>query len=120
MSDQNITGGADAAPEQVKPIHQPQSWVETFAQDDDNAHFAALTLDVCNGVKTCMQLIHSTDLAVNSGAGGEDPPILGVLEKEHLVLLASAAVRMLGDRAFAHVGKLNDRARESALEGGNA
>ena len=120
MNDQNITSGAGAAPEKVEPIHQPPSWVEAFAKDDDNAHFAALTLDVCNGVKTCMQLIHSTDLAVNSGAGGEDPPILGVLDKEHLVLLASAAVRMLGDRAFAQVGKLNDRARKSACKGSNA
>ena len=120
MSGPTITNGVEAAPGPAEPIHQPPSWVEAFAEGDDNAHFAALTLDVCNGVKTCMQLIHSTDLAVNSGAGGEDPPILGVLDKEHLVLLASAAVRMLGDRAFAQVGKLNDRARKSAREGSSA
>jgi hypothetical protein len=54
-------------------------------------------MDVCRGIETCLQL-HVTDISVNSGACDEDPPMLGTVDKERLLLLAQAAARMLGDR----------------------
>ena len=120
MSGPTITSGAGAAPGKAEPIHQPFSWVAPAAENDQNAQFAALTLDVCHGVTACLSLIHATDLAVSSGAGEDEPPLLGILEKEHLLRLAGAAARMLGDRAFERVNMLNDQARMAAREGGGA
>lgn len=121
MNNPTITSGAGAVPGPAEPIHQPFSWVAKVAENDQAAQFAALTLDVCHGVTVCLSLIHATDLAVNSGAGEDEPPLLGILDKEHLLRLASAATRMLGDRAFERVDTLNDQARQaSAREGGGA
>ena len=101
--------------EDIRPIHQPFTWVPSVADSDRDAHLAALTLDVCNGVQTCLQLVHATDMAV--GAGGDDQPLLGTLDKEHLLLLATAATRMLAKQAYDRVDYLNDQARKAAAAG---
>lgn len=105
-----------ARPGEVRPRHEPFSWVDG-PDKDGAATFAALTMDVCQGVHTCLQLIHSTDLCTNSGAGDEDPPVLGSVDKERLLLLATAAMRMLGDRGYDRVESLNSRARKAARKG---
>ena len=106
-----------ARPGAVRPIHEPFTWVDG-PDKDGSAAFAALTMDVCQGVHTCLQLIHSTDLCTNSGAGDEDPPILGAVDKERLLLPTTAAMRMLGDRADDRVESLNSRARKAARKEG--
>jgi hypothetical protein len=100
-------------PVEVPPIHQPFSWVGHIP-NDHNANFAALTLNVCQGVQTCLELIHSTDLAISSGAGDENPPILGVEDKERLLLLSTATMRMLGRQAEEHIAHLGEQARARA------
>lgn len=104
-------------PGEVHPLHEPFSWVDG-PDKDGAATFAALTMDVCQGVHTCLQLIHSTDLCTNSGAGDEDPPVLGSVDKERLLLLATAAMRMLGDRADDRVESFNSQVRKAARAGG--
>lgn len=96
----------------TRAIHQAFSWVEPGVTDVAGADFAALTMDVCRGIETCLQLIHVTDISVNSGAGDEDPPILGTVEKERLLLLAQASARMLGDRADKRVDEMNKQVRK--------
>lgn len=110
MSSQNTTSGAGAVP----PLHKAFSWVEKGVADVGGADFAALTMDVCRGIETCLELIHVTDISVNSGAGDEDPPILGTVDKERLLLLAQAAVRMLGERADKRVDDMNKQAHKAA------
>lgn len=110
MSDQNTTGGAGAVP----PLHKAFSWVEKGVADVAGADFAALTMDVCRGIETCLELMHVTDISVSSGAGDEDPPILGTVDKERLLLLAQAAARMLGDRANLRVDNINKQVRKAA------
>jgi hypothetical protein len=101
----------------TRPLHEAFSWVEKGVVDVHGADFAALTLNVCHGVQTCLELMHKTDISVNSGAGDEDPPILGTIDKERLLLLATAAVRMLGDRAEERVESLNKQVHQVAREG---
>ena len=120
MSGPDITSGAGAAPGPAQPIHQAFSWVEKGVADVDGAEFAALTMDVCNGIQTCLQLMHVTDISISSGAGDEDPPILGTVDKERLLLLAQAAVHMLGDRAADRVKELNDQPVKPSREGSRA
>ncbi len=102
----------------VRPLHQAFSWVDDGVADVHSAEFAALTMNVCHGVQTCLELVHKTDISVLSGAGDEDPPVLGSIDKERLVLLATAAVRMLGDRAEKRVDSMNKQAHQVAREGG--
>jgi len=97
----------------TRAIHQAFSWVEKGVADVDGAEFAALTMDVCRGIATCLELMHVTDISVNSGAGDEDPPILGAVDKERLLLLAQAAARMLGDRADKRVDGMNKQVRKA-------
>lgn len=102
-------------PVEVPPIHQPFSWVGHIP-GDRNADFAALTLDVCQGVQTCLELIHSSDLAIAAGGGDESPPVLGFGDRERLLLLSTATMRMLGLQAEGHIGYLGDKARKAEAE----
>lgn len=104
----------------TRPLHEAFSWVETGVADVHGAEFAALTMDVCRGIETCLQMMHKTDISVLSGAGDEDPPVLGTVDKERLLLLASAAARMLGDRADERVDSMNKQAHQVAREGAGA
>jgi hypothetical protein len=113
MSRSNNTG-TGAAPGPGGQIHQAFSWVEKGVADVDGAEFAALTVDVCRGIETCLQLMHVTDISVGSGAGDEDPPILGVVDKERLLLLAQAAAHMLGDRANMRIDDMNKQLAKAA------
>lgn len=95
-----------------RPIYQAVSWVH--CQDEDGgAAFAALTLDVCNGVQTCLQLIHSTHISNDPAAGDEEQPILGAVDKGRLLLLAQASAKMLADLAMARVEGLNAQGRKA-------
>lgn len=96
-----------SGPIDVKPVHQAFSWIADGVSDVHGAEFVALTLDVCHGVQTCLQLIHSTDMRTNSGAGDDDPPPIGSVEKDRLLLLATATMRMLGSQAEERVESIN-------------
>jgi len=109
-----------AAPNPATPSHQAFSWLEGAAADSQDAQFAALALDVCHGLQTCLGLVHAADQSSASDVNAEHPPILGAVDKERLLLLAGAAVRMLGDRAAGRVEKLNDQAFKAGRNGGAA
>ena len=107
-------------PKDVPALHQPFSWVHVPAPGLD-AHFAALTLNVCRGVETCLQLMHSTDLAMHAREWEEDEtPVLSRIDKEKLMLLATAAMQMLGDRAERRVHDANEKAHQAVQAGGQA
>jgi hypothetical protein len=103
-----------AAVQDAQPLHVPVSWLSPEAQDDLGAQFVALAMDVCNGVNTCLELIHATDIAVMARDPENDPPILGIVDREHLLLLARASTRMLSDRAWDCASQLNVRAHKNA------
>jgi hypothetical protein len=105
--------GADGAQREPQPIHEPFSWLNKGVANRHEAQFVALTMDVCNGVETCLQLLHSDMLARNrnqwADPGQEDAPLLDKATGERLLLLATAASRMLAERAEAQIDTLNDR-----------
>lgn len=112
--DSSAAPGADS-----QPIHRPFSWVPSAGADDHDAHFAALTVDVAHGLETCLQLVQSTDMAIHAGTWGDDErPLLSTVDKERLLLLATAAARLLGDRASDRVDRLNERARQETAGSG--
>lgn len=117
MSRSTDTSGTGAP---AAPIHRAFSWLEGTAADSRDAQFAALALDVCNGLQTCLGLVHAADQSTGPDADADSPPILDAVDKERLLLLAGAAVRMLGDRAAGRVEKLNDQAAKASRNGGAA
>ncbi len=91
--------------------HEPFTWLIAGKENDPNAQFAALTMDTCRGIKTCLDLVNSSNLTrqLNTGltATEADSPILDFSDTERLLRLASASSTLLGDRAEEHVGHFN-------------
>ncbi|MDQ1924697.1 hypothetical protein [Massilia pseudoviolaceinigra] len=110
-----MSAATNAVPaEDIRPIHHPFSWVPNAKTDDVNAHFAALTFDVCNGVQTYLELVQSTDMALQANSLGSDvDPLLSRVDREQLLLLATAAVQMLGKQAFERADDLDNQARKA-------
>jgi hypothetical protein len=104
-----------------QPLHVPFSWLDEGVANDLHAQFVALTKDVCSGVQTCLELLHSDMLERNANQwadpGQEVPPILAKHHGESLLLLATAATRMLSDQAEGRIGAMNDRARGEKIGG---
>lgn len=83
--------------EQIEPneIHKPFSWLKDGVKDDQHAQFAAITKDICSGVETCLQLVHSDRMKrENEGA-----PLLSLGDAERLLMLAMQSARLLGETA---------------------
>lgn len=98
----------------AKPLHVPVSWLVPGLQDDLGAQFVALAMDICNGVNTCLELIHATDIALMARDPENDPPISGIVDREHLLLLARASTRLLSERAWHYTERLNGQAYKDA------
>jgi len=120
VSRATTTGVTGTPAGSATPIHQAFSWLVGSAADSHDAQFAALALDVCHGLQTCLGLVHAADQSSGPDADADVLPILGAADKERLLLLAGAAVRMLGDRASVRVEKLNDQAAKAGRNGGAA
>lgn len=82
-------------PELRGPIHKPFSWLKASIEHDHYAQFAALTMDICHGVETCIDLVYSTDLDKENG----DRPLLNLEEASRLLRMAVLSTRLLGDAA---------------------
>jgi len=109
----------DGAPKaQPQPAHEPFSWLNEGLTNDPQAQFVALTMDVCNGMQTCLQLLHSDLLTRNNNQwaapGDAEAPLLDQAAGERLLLLATAAARMLSERAEERIEALNERGTSTA------
>ncbi|WP_211468378.1 hypothetical protein [Collimonas silvisoli] len=90
-----------------KADHQPFSWLVEDLHIDTSAQFMALTLDLSRGIKTCLSLIHASDLA-REQRDDACPPPLNVADTESLTRMAMAAASMLSERAEGYIDVLND------------
>lgn len=110
-----------AAPQEPGALHVPFAWLDGKLGRAPQAQFVALTMDVCNGMQTCLQLIHSDLLTRNrnqmADLGQEDAPLLDKAAGERLLLLATAAARMLSERAEEHIDAMHSRADAEAASG---
>jgi hypothetical protein len=91
----------------VKADHQPFSWLAEELRMDTSAQFMALTLDLSQGIKTCLSLIHASHLAREHG-DEESPPMLNVSDTECLTRMAMAAAGVLSERAESYIDVFND------------
>ncbi|SFI17022.1 hypothetical protein SAMN04515618_11270 [Collimonas sp. OK307] len=86
--------------------HQSFSLLADELRFDASAQFMALTLDLSQGIKTCLSLIHASHLAREEDDDAY-PPMLNVADTEGLTRMAMAAAGVLSERAGSHIDILN-------------
>ena len=94
--------------------HQLFSHLHGDAKNDSGTRLAARTLDVCNGIETCLELVHSSDLTrrynLDADPGEEVAPTLSINDTDRLLRLAIASVKMLANAAEGQIDQANKRA----------
>lgn len=91
--------------------HAPFSFLHKEFEFDSMAQFVALTMDITQGVQTCLEMVHTSSLArsmnLDSDAGDEDVPLLSVVDTERLLRFATASAGMLASKANDTIDWLN-------------
>ncbi|MVW64539.1 hypothetical protein GPY61_31965 [Massilia sp. NEAU-DD11] len=97
------------------PTHRPFSRLDPGATSR-GAVFIESVADMCAGLQTCLQLVHSTDLAVQARAMDDDEPApsLGVVDRERLLRLAIAVTGALASGAQQEIEWINAQAPKRA------
>ena len=95
-------------------VHKPFSWLRDEVKDHPMANFVALTMDVCRGIETCLQIVHASDLERSSNAevDPEDAelPVLNVFDTTNLLRLSIASAALLHEVAAKKLGSINAHA----------
>jgi len=108
-------------------VHQPFSWLVEELRYDYTAQFSARVMDVCRGMQTALELVHSSDLdhehnALCSDAPDEQVrPTLSVVDTGRMMLFVMASAGLLAEDAGKHVEWLNnhqERKSRAAAQGG--
>ncbi|QRX84381.1 hypothetical protein [Glaciimonas sp. PAMC28666] len=82
--------------------HQAFSWLPSHHQHDQSAQFYAMTIDICQGVKTCIDLVQVS----NADRGTDTLPMLDVNATERLLRLALMSSQMLAEVAEGRIDGL--------------
>jgi hypothetical protein len=97
----------------IKADHQPLSWLIEELRFDANMQFLAHTLDMTQGIQTCLGLIHASNQAREEGDPA-CPPTLNVSDTECLTRLAMAVAGSLSEQAERRIDVFNQRYLDSA------
>ena len=95
-------------------IHKPFTWLHRQVEHDQHAQFYALTLDICQGVRTCLELVQSSDMDRENGT----PPLLGADDTARLLRLAIVSSSLLADHAEARIAVAEGLAAAQAVKEG--
>lgn len=93
-------------------VHKPFSWLPPRCEHDQAAQFVALTMDVCQGIQTCLELVHSDDMnrRINEDAdpGEGMQHTLDRGDTERLLRLATASASLLAGAAEMRIQRMAD------------
>ena len=92
----------------IKADHQPFSWLTEELRIDASMQFLAHTLDMTQGIQTCLSLIHASNQA-REERDPACPPTLSISDTERLTRLAMAVAGSLSEQAERHIDALNRR-----------
>jgi hypothetical protein len=92
----------------IKAAHQPFSWLAEELRIDAAMQFLAQTLDLAQGLHTCLGLVHASNQAREEGDPA-CPPTLNVPDTECLTRMAIAAAGMLAAQAERRITVFNRR-----------
>lgn len=100
----------------INAVHQPFSWLADEAKDLPMADFVSLTMDVCDGIHSCLQIIHVSDLERSSNAD-LDPeeakvPAVNANDAGKLLRLCIATTRLLRDHTAHKIDWINAHGAE--------
>jgi hypothetical protein len=122
MPSTTTTPNSSAASEPIAH-HQAFSWLHTSRPNDRGAALAATTLDVCQGIALCVEIVHSSDLTRlhnnDADPGEEAVPTLGAYDTDRLLRLAKSAAELMAAYAEDHIEWLNNVARNEQSGGAN-
>ena len=97
-------------------VHQPFSWLGDDVKDHPIADFVALTMDICSGVQTCMEIVHLSDLVRSENEELEpeqaELPAVNAYDSGKLMRLAIGTTRLLREYAARQIDLINTRGRE--------
>lgn len=94
---------ASSPPPEPDAFHQAFSWLPSHHQSNESAQFYALTMDVCQGIQTCIDLAQVSDTDRDS----DTMPALDALATERLLRLALTSSQMLAELAARRIDKLD-------------
>ena len=103
----------------AQPLHKAFSWLHTETHARGSS-FIESVADMCAGLQTCLQLVHSTDLALHARSMDDDEaaPVLGSVDRERLLRLAIAVTGALADGAHEEIEWFNEQGRKKAQQEG--
>ncbi|MEB0014502.1 hypothetical protein QN379_22550 [Glaciimonas sp. Gout2] len=90
-------------PPTIDAFHQPFSWLPSHHQTNEHAQFYAMTVDICHGIKTCIDLAHLS----NSDRNTDTAPTLTIVDTERLLRLALMSAHMLAEIAATRIDRLD-------------
>ena len=95
-------------PKRRQAVHQPFSWLADDAKGHPVAEFVALTLDVSNGLESCLEIVESNFLDQSDlDPEGTELPTVDAYDAGKLLRLAIATVRQLRQHAEQKVAWIN-------------
>jgi len=113
------TATPEQTPNRTRALHQPFSWIDDAAKDYPMADFFALTLDVCNGIQTCLEISESSDLecTCHSDLAPDDAelPVLSAYHAGILRRFSIASARLLRECADQKINWINEYGPEHLL-----
>ena len=100
-----------------RAVHQPFSWIFDDAKDYPMADFVALTMDIADGIHTCLEIVQLSNLirSENDDRAPEDAelPAVNANDAGKLQRLTIAATRLLRDYAARRIDWINEYGPES-------
>lgn len=99
-------------------FHVAFSHLDHRLKDDQDAQFAAITMDIARGIGVCLEIASNSDLAretnTDADPADEDLPVLDPIDTYILTRFAISAAKLLADQAEDRITWLNEyRAKEA-------
>ena len=101
-SNQSSASAAQESIESPESLHQAFTWLPSTHKNDATAQFFEMTKDVCQGVETCIDLVHFSTMDRDS----DTTPVLNIADTERLLRLALTSSKMLGQMAACNIDLL--------------
>src|SRR5438445_13658498 len=97
-------------------VHQPFTWLADEVADYPMADFLELTMDICDGVHCCLEIVYLSDLIRSENddriAENVELPAVNANDAAKLQRLAIGAIRMLRNSAARKIDWINAHGAE--------
>jgi hypothetical protein len=112
MSAPNLPFDQTIEQPELRAIYQPFTFLHDGIRHNAEAMFAEKTMDIYQGINTCMGLIHSSELERSNGTA----PILDAIATDRLLRFVMTSADMLTGDAEAIIDHMNkaNKARKEA------